>query len=90
MRRDVLWIRQLLDELRMIDLGKASRLAMDNRGSKDLVSERRFTDHDGSKHIEIKYLRVRDEIAAGKIELRYRGCLQPRWWLCRDRRRCCS
>lgn len=65
---EVMWIRKLLDELG-ISHPHAARLYCDNIGAKYLSANPVF--HARTKHIEIDYHFVREQVAAKALDVRF-------------------
>jgi hypothetical protein len=66
--REALWLRQLLIEL---DVGYVSPIVIrvDNQSAIKLAENP--VQHQRSKHIDIRYFRIREEIRAGHISVLY-------------------
>ena len=66
--REALWLRQLLAEM---DVGfvQPIKIRVDNQSAIRLAENP--VQHQRSKHIDIRYFRIREEIEKGRIELEY-------------------
>lgn len=64
--RDVLWLRQLFQELHFATTGPTA-LYEDNRSAVALANDPKF--HERSKHIDLKYHLVRHHISEGTVQL---------------------
>ena len=67
--KEALWLRMLMSELKLIDPEEPTKVFEDNQGAKALVSDPKFSDR--SKHIDIQFLRIREEIREKKIIVPY-------------------
>ena len=67
--KEALWIRQLLTELGQYDTSTPAHLWMDNQGAKALSENPEF--HRRTKHIDVRYHWVREEVAKGTLQLEY-------------------
>ena len=65
--KEALWLRMLMSELKLIDPEEPTKVFEDNQGAKALVSDPKFSDR--SKHIDIQFLRIREEIREKKITI---------------------
>ena len=64
--QDVVWIRQLLKDIDL-ERSRLTKVYIDNQSAKQLAMNPGH--HQRSKHIDIKYHRIRDKVAAQEIEL---------------------
>ena len=67
--QEALWLKGVLEELKILTPGTPVKIHEDNKGTKSLVEDAKFSDR--TKHIDIKYLRIREEIARGFIKVVY-------------------
>lgn len=65
---EVIWLRSLLGELGM-NIGGASRLFVDNRGTIEVAKH--GVKSDRTKHVDIKYHHITDTIERGEIQLEW-------------------
>lgn len=66
--REVLWTRQLLEDIGREQLDPTPIL-IDNQGAKKIITNMQL--HSKVKHIDIKYMIIRHEYASGKINVQY-------------------
>ena len=67
--KQVLWIRQMIIELNDMDPTDTTTIHQDNQGTIQLASNAVVSSR--SKHIDIRYHMIRDEIKKGTIQLSY-------------------
>jgi hypothetical protein len=67
--KEASYLRQLLDELRLIDLTKATTLLCDNQGAMALANNP--SHHRRSKHIAIRFHYIREAVESKTITLTY-------------------
>jgi hypothetical protein len=67
--KEALWLRMLMTELKLINPDEPTKVFEDNQGAKALVSDPKFSDR--SKHIDIQFLRIREEIRNKKLVIPY-------------------
>ncbi|XP_031334004.1 secreted RxLR effector protein 161-like [Photinus pyralis] len=68
--KETIWFRQLFEELQIIyDVSRPWKIYMDNMAAQKLAENE--TTSERSKHMDIKTLKIRDDIKEGKIFLKY-------------------
>jgi hypothetical protein len=67
--KEALWLRMLMLELKLHPDKTPIKVYEDNQGAKALVTDPKFSDK--SKHIDIQFLRIREEIRNEKISVPY-------------------
>ena len=67
--KEALWLRSLLEELRMSDPKVPTIIYGDNQGSLNLAHNPIY--HARTKHIEVKHHFIREKVSAGQVKLEY-------------------
>ena len=63
------FIKQLCVDLKVVQVSYKVVVNVDNQGAINLAANPMY--HKRSKHIQVKYNSIRDEIRSGKVELKY-------------------
>ena len=67
--KEALWLRSLLEELRMSDPKVPTIIYGDNQGSLNLAHNPIY--HARTKHIEVKHHFIQEKVSAGQVKLEY-------------------